>query len=192
MREERFGEKTAAKPTLLTANCSIWLFFLLNSFWTSLKTPLAPSRSPEAPWHTGKQQDGLYRTHSRSIQIAWSFVSMCQTHLLLSRHSSTVTNVTHSSAFRMTCTHLQNSSLSCYTNLSQWQNRQKKINPAPYCTCSASMSQLTWWENTYQSHRDTHAGSLFGLMQVLMHHGNRPKHCWYGTGDRGENTYTNR
>jgi len=48
--------KSAAKLTLLTANCSIWLFFLLNSFCTSLKTPLAPSRSPEAPWQTGKTQ----------------------------------------------------------------------------------------------------------------------------------------
>lgn len=53
-------------------------------------------------------------------------------------------------------------------------------------------SELTWREQTYQSHRDTHAGSLFGLMQALMHHGNRPKHCWYDTGDRGESTRIHR
>lgn len=56
LSKERNKARPAEIPTLLTANCSIWLFFLLNSFCTSLKTPLAPSRSPEAPWHTVKRQ----------------------------------------------------------------------------------------------------------------------------------------
>lgn len=38
--------------TFLTENCSIWLFFLLKSFWTSLNTFCAPFTSPVAPWHT--------------------------------------------------------------------------------------------------------------------------------------------
>lgn len=40
--------------TFFTENCSIWLFFLLKSFWTSLNTICAPSTSPVAPWQTAR------------------------------------------------------------------------------------------------------------------------------------------
>lgn len=40
------------KLTLLNANCSIWLFLRLKSLGTSRKTVFAPSKSPDAPWHT--------------------------------------------------------------------------------------------------------------------------------------------
>lgn len=42
------------KLTFFTENCSIWLFFLLKSFWTSLNTFWEPLISPVAPWHTAK------------------------------------------------------------------------------------------------------------------------------------------
>lgn len=186
-REKKNGTKPAPTPTLLTANCSIWLFFLLNSFCTSLNTPLAPSRSPEAPWHTGKRQNrwrGTLRGGKKKIPAMSTsdgltsgqvgVVALRPTRLVLQPFKRPV---------RVLEVQLDHATPA-------WRRDKinRNVNPSPDGATLASMS-LIWWGNTYQSHRDTHAGSLFGLMRALMHHGNRPKHCWYGTGDR-ESTHT--
>lgn len=65
-----------------TENCSIWLFFLLKSFWTSLKTIWAPSTSPVAPWQTVRNHTYIF--FFGHAQGTWKLLG----HGLNPRHSS--------------------------------------------------------------------------------------------------------
>lgn len=67
-------------------------------------------------------KNGRKTQHDKGFKTTpgWEYlISACQTHCQSSRRNSTVTSRTHSSAFQTTGARLQNSSRSCYTNLSQ-------------------------------------------------------------------------